>query len=174
MSDRQITRSLEIEPLELCQYMVSLEGALLDERRWDEWLNLLTDDVEYWVPTWVDESDLADDPARQLSHVYYSSRAPLQDRILRIKSRRASACIPLWRSAHQLTNHVLESVSREQIEVRSSMVCHSYDPHTRSQYVLFGSTRHSLKWVGEEWKIARKKVSLFNDTLPPLVDIYML
>ena len=67
-------------PLDVAQRMVALEGMLLDERRWDEWLALLTPDCEFWAPTWVSESELASDPTRQLSHIYYASRAPLEDR----------------------------------------------------------------------------------------------
>ena len=26
------------------------EGGLLDSRRFDEWLNLLADDIHYWMP----------------------------------------------------------------------------------------------------------------------------
>ena len=69
------------ELLETGRDIVALESACLDERRWDEWLALFAADCEYWVPTWVTEERLADDPQSQLSQIYYSSRAGLEDRI---------------------------------------------------------------------------------------------
>lgn len=159
-------------PLEIAAQVLSLEGMLLDEQRWDEWLALLTPDCEFWAPTWVTETQLASDPRRQLSHIYYASRAPLEDRILRITSGRAAAATPLRRSTHHMTNLVIESASAQEIAVRSALSCHSYDPHSKMQYTLFGWCRHQLRHTSEGWRIGRKKVALFNDTMPPSVDIY--
>ena len=64
------------------------EAALLDERRWQEWIALFASDCEYWVPTWLTEETLTRDPQRELSHAYYASRAGLEDRIVRITSGR--------------------------------------------------------------------------------------
>lgn len=174
MSECNTLSQRSVAPLAVAQCMVSLEGMLLDEQRWDEWLALLTPGCEYWAPTWVSESELASDPLRQLSHIYYASRAPLEDRILRITSGRSSATMPLRRSTHQMTNWVIESASDETIQVRSALACHSYDPHSKMQHVLFGWCRHELAWTESGWRIARKKVALFNDTMPPSVDIYSL
>ena len=65
------------ELLEAGRDILALEAACLDEQRWDEWLALFAADCEYWVPTWVTEERLAEDPQSQLSQIYYSSRAGL-------------------------------------------------------------------------------------------------
>ncbi len=160
--------------LQIAQQIISLEAALLDERRWDEWLALLLPDCEYWVPTWLSEAALATDPETQLSHIYYASRAPLVDRIQRIQSARAAAVVPLRRSAHALTNTLLEAWDGEHIDARSVFTCHNYDPRGNTVDVLFGWTRHRLRRTPEGWRIARKKIGLMNDTLPSSVDIYSL
>ena len=63
--------------------LLTREAVYLDERRWDEWLALYTEDCEYWVPTWVSEEELASDPQTELSHIYYANRRGLEDRIAR-------------------------------------------------------------------------------------------
>jgi len=162
------------EALAIASELIAYEAALLDERRWDEWLALLVPDCEYWVPTWIAEDELASDPRRHLSHIYYASRAPLEDRIARIRSGRAAAVVPLRRSAHVMANILVESCAPERIETRSSMTCHNFDPHGETVDVLFGWTRHSLLLTESGWRIARKKTVLLNDTMPSSVDVYSL
>lgn len=38
------------------------QGRLLDERRWQDWLALFTEDCQYWVPAWVSEQRQTEDP----------------------------------------------------------------------------------------------------------------
>lgn len=151
---------------------MSLEAALLDERRWQEWLALYIEDCEFWVPTWVEEDRLASDPESQISLIYCRGHAPLEDRIMRITSGRSPASAPLRRTSHNLSSLLVESASDEAIAVRSASTCMSYDPHTAGIDVLFGWTRHSLRSVDGAWRIARKKVVVLNDTLPAVVDFY--
>ncbi|MCL4745422.1 MAG: aromatic-ring-hydroxylating dioxygenase subunit beta [Burkholderiaceae bacterium] len=147
---------------------------MLDERRWHEWLELFTEDCEFWVPTWLDEGQLASNPGSQLSLIYYSSRAPLEDRILRIESGRSPASTPLRRTSHHLSNLLVEAASDSEILVRSASTCMIYDPHTTRIETLSGWTRHTLRLVDGAWRIARKKVVIINDVLPPVVDFYLI
>ena len=47
MTDDRITRALLRQEVEDFLYY---EADLLDERRYDEWLALLAEDVRYWMP----------------------------------------------------------------------------------------------------------------------------
>ena len=38
--------------------LIEREAALIDERRWDEWLALFTPDCEYWMPAWKPDDTL--------------------------------------------------------------------------------------------------------------------
>ena len=67
------------------------ESVYLDEQRWDEWLALYIADCEYWVPSWKNEETLTSNPQAELSHIYYATRAGLEDRVVRIRSRRSPA-----------------------------------------------------------------------------------
>ena len=95
--------------LEAGREVLALEAAHLDEQRWDDWLALFAPDCEYWVPTWVNEDTLASDHQSQLSQIYYSSRAGLEDRIARIRTGKSPASTPLRRTTHMTSNVVLLS-----------------------------------------------------------------
>ena len=34
------------------------EARLLDDKQWEEWLQLYAPDVEYWMPAWDDDGTL--------------------------------------------------------------------------------------------------------------------
>lgn len=150
------------------------EAAYLDERRWDEWLALFAPDCEYWVPTWRTEETLAADPRTELSHIYYASRAGLEDRIVRIRSGKSPASTPLRRTTHVVANVQLLESAGEAMQLRSSWTVHVFDPHHKNSFVLFGYSMHALRRIDAQWRIARKKVVLQNDYLPAMVDVYCL
>ena len=150
------------------------EAASLDERRWDDWLALLTPDCEYWVPAWRTEEELSEDPQKELSHVYYASRAGLEDRILRIRTGRSPASNPLRRTTHMVSNIELIEGTNDAMEVRSSWLCQVFDPHHKTAHALFGHARYGLQFGAGGWLIRRKKTVLQNDYLPSMVDVYCL
>ena len=74
------------------------EALFLDTQRWDEWLDLYTSDCEYWVPAWKSAHQVTEDPKREISLIYYASRAGLEDRVWRVRSGRSVAAVKkqLW------------------------------------------------------------------------------
>jgi 3-phenylpropionate/cinnamic acid dioxygenase small subunit len=166
--------SITADPLAVGAQVLYREAASLDERRWDDWLALFAPDCEYWVPTWRTEEVLAVDPKTELSHIYYASRAGLEDRIVRIRSGKSSASTPLRRTTHLVGNVERLSGADDAMQMRSSWTVHVFDPHHKNAYTLFGYSLHALRRIDGHWRIAKKKVVLQNDYLPAMVDIYCL
>jgi 3-phenylpropionate/cinnamic acid dioxygenase small subunit len=160
--------------LEAATDLLHREAAALDEQRWDDWLALYLPDCEYWVPTWRTEDALTEDPQRELSHIYYASRAGLEDRIVRIRSRRSPASMPLRRTAHLVSNILVLDAQPETIDARATWTTHVFDPHRKTQYVLFGWARYALAHAEGAWRIRRKRTILQSDYLPAMVDVYCL
>ncbi|MEI6302169.1 MAG: aromatic-ring-hydroxylating dioxygenase subunit beta [Betaproteobacteria bacterium] len=161
--------------LEAGREVLALEAAALDEQRWDDWLALFAPDCEYWVPTWVSEDTLASDHQSQLSQIYYSSRAGLEDRIARIRTGKSPASTPLRRTTHMTSNVVLlPGAAGGGMALRSSWTCHVFDPNSKKTYVLFGHANHELRFTEAKWLIARKKTVVQNDYLPTMVDVYCI
>ena len=80
------------------------QGRLLDERRWQDWLDLFTEDCEYWVPAWLSEQRQTEDPDTQVSLIYYDLRSRLADRVWRVQSGTSVASDPMPRTCHAITN----------------------------------------------------------------------
>lgn len=154
--------------------LLAREAACLDERRWDDWLALFAPDCEYWVPTWRDEETLTDDPQKELSHIYYNSRAGLEDRVARLRTGKAPSAMPLRRTTHLVANILLLDAADAAMRLRSSWQCHIYDPHRKHTDLLFGHSVYELKAQATGWIIARRKTVLQNDLLPAMVDFYCL
>ena len=73
------------------------EARLLDERRFEEWLALFSDDCNYWVPI------LDADPNTEPS-IIYDDRARLEERVYRLLHTPAYAQDPPSRTQHNVTN----------------------------------------------------------------------
>jgi 3-phenylpropionate/cinnamic acid dioxygenase small subunit len=155
--------------------LLSREAMYLDEKRWDEWLALYAVDCEYWVPTWTAEGNLTTSPQTELSLMYYAARGGLEDRIVRIRSGRSPAALPLPRTTHMVGNILpLEPPQPARITLRSSWTCHAFFPLMNATHTFFGRAEYTLALRGETWLIAKKKTILENDRIPFPIDIYCL
>lgn len=155
--------------------LLQREAACLDEQRWDDWLALYCEDCEYWVPTWKDDEALGSDPQTEISHIYYSTRAGLEDRVLRLRSGKSPASLPLPRTAHMLGAILpVERPDAVRMRLRASWATHVYFPRSGSSHAFFGRSEHELALRDGAWRIRRKKVVLANDYIPAMFDVYCL
>jgi 3-phenylpropionate/cinnamic acid dioxygenase small subunit len=151
------------------------EAAYLDERRWDDWIALFVPDCEFWVPTWKAEGTLTADPRTELSLMYFANRGGLEDRIVRIRSGRSPAALPLPRTTHIVGNILaLEAPQPRRMRLRSSWVCHAYFPLMNATHAFFGRAEYELALHQGHWQIAKKKTILENDRIPMPIDVYCL
>ena len=155
--------------------MLFREALYLDTQRWDEWLSLYAEDAHFWMPAWVDEHRLSASPDSELSLMYCTARAGLEDRVWRIRSGLSVASTPLPRTAHAVTSCVVGATELDNaaaLQVESSWTCHVHNLKHRSEHVFFGRYEHVLRQQADVWVIARKKVILMNDTIPTMLDFY--
>lgn len=158
----------------VAERLLFLEARYLDDKEWDAWAALYADDAEYWAPAWLDEYDTTSDPATQISFIYHTSRAQLEERIRRIELRKSITALPLPRTLHQVSNVAVSQDTDGALQVASAWTAHVYDPRTYRQHLLFGSYTHVLRGSGEDWRIARKKVVIMNDRIPTVIDFYSI
>ena len=161
------------DPRHTAQTVLFQEAALLDAQRWHEWLDLFTTDCEYWMPAWKAEHELTADPRREVSLIYYASRAGLEERVWRVESARAPSAIPLPRTQHNVSNIVAKAADTGRIQVQSNWVVNQYNLKTKVAAQLFGRYEHELVQRDGQWKIFRKKTILLNE-LPAVLDFYCL
>lgn len=148
------------------------EAAAIDEQRWDDWIALYLPEAEFWVPTWATEETLTTNPKRELSHLYYATRAGLEDRVWRIRGGRSPASVPMPRTTHIVDNVLVEQYSpRERMQVKSHFVAHTFSNRSKGQTVRFGRYIHDFEWR-EAWLIRKKTVIINNDYVETMLDIY--
>ncbi|MDR7286275.1 benzoate/toluate 1,2-dioxygenase beta subunit [Pseudomonas corrugata] len=148
------------------------EARYLDDKQWDEWLELYAVDASFWMPSWDDSDELTEDPQREISLIWYGNRTGLEDRIFRIKTERSSASIPDTRTSHNLSNIELLEQADGLCKVRFNWHTLSFRYKTVDSY--FGSSFYTLDVRGENPLIKAKKVILKNDYVRQVIDVYHL
>jgi len=152
--------------------LVHREARYLDERRWDEWLALFVEDCEYWMPAWKADGTPTINPQAELSHIYYASRAGLEDRIVRIRSGKSAASTPMPRTAHILGSVLPAESSADRLKLDSTWVSHVFFPRSGESHAFFGRSEHELVLREGDWRIAKKRILLQNDYIPTMLDVY--
>lgn len=150
--------------------LLNREAMLLDERRWEEWLALWTEDCVLWMPAWANEHETTDEPDSQLNLLYLTPRSRIEDRVFRIESGDSYATVPMDRTVHLVSNVMVTGESGVDVRARAHWIVHSYGLHggiTRG-----GRYEYLLRMTGGGLRIAKKKVILIDDKLVGAVDIY--
>jgi benzoate/toluate 1,2-dioxygenase beta subunit len=133
------------------------ETTLLDDRRFEEWRDLYTEDSYYWVPLKPEHTD----PDAQAA-LFYDDRRMMQTRIDRLRHPNIHAQTPPHRTCHMVGNVTVTEVhaAAGECSVRSTMLMTDY--RVRVQRVWSGHVRHRLRWTGEGFRIVSKRVDLIN------------
>jgi 3-phenylpropionate/cinnamic acid dioxygenase small subunit len=162
------------DPLSIAGELIAREAHCLDRRLWDEWLGLYADDAVFWAPTWKSEDCLTDDPARELSLIYYDSRRGLEERVARIRSGHSVASTPLPRTVHIVSGILASRPSDAQITAAASWTVNLFHPRNNRCSLFFGLYDYVLVRESDAWKVGRKKVTLMNDYIPTSLDVYCI
>ena len=149
------------------------EAELLDERNFEEWLELLTDDIRYWMPMRrnVKANELDREFTREGQDVNWfdEGKETLERRVRQILTGVHWAEEPLSRICHFVTNVQLlraEPSITDPIEV--SVKCRFLIYRNRVQTetdFLIGKREDTLRKVNGEWKISQRKIILDQNVL---------
>lgn len=134
------------------------EANLLDSRKFEDWLELLTDDIVYRMPMRVtrenkDGSDIVEDMA-----YFEETKKSLTTRVNRLRTTSAWAEDPAPRTRHLVTNVVIEEGSEEHLQVRSSFLFLRSRASDAAVELLFGERMDVLRKVNNQWKIASRRI----------------
>ena len=134
------------------------EAHLLDECRFEEWLDLFEPDAYYWMPVSTAET------ARKRTPSYIDDNRPeLELRIRRLLEPNAHTETPRPSACRVISNVVIEDADAH--VVRSKLVMHEFRRRDfgRDDYRLFcGTVRHGLLPAGDSFRIRWKRVDLFD------------
>jgi len=149
------------------------EADLLDERRYDEWLRLLADDVRYWMP--MRRNVKVDDREREFTREgldiswFDEGKETLTRRVRQIQTGIHWAEEPVSRISHLLSNIQLVEVSPsaavpEEVSVRCRFLVYRNRVETETD-ILVGKREDRLRRAGPAWQIARRKILLDQNVL---------
>lgn len=137
------------------------EAALLDEWRLDEWLELLTDDATYEVPS----TDTPDgDPTNTLSLIA-DDIARIRSRVAQLLGKSAWAENPPSRTRRLLSNVRIRQIEGEAIDVTANFVVYRLRFEHMDTYV--GRYEYTLVQRHGRLKIHRRKAILDLEALRP-------
>lgn len=146
------------------------EAWCLDNKRWDDWLSLYTEDAVYWAPAMDGDEGWTDDPENDVS-LMYMDKAGLEARIFRIESHDSYATDPLPHTAHLVTNVLVHGEGDGMIQVSATWMVHAY-ARVRGGSVRGGLYEYDLRETADGLRIAAKKVFIHDDRIVGPIDIY--
>ena len=149
------------------------EANLLDDRRYEEWLDLLADDVRYWVPMRrnVKFGELEREFTREGQDINWfdEGKTTLTQRVRQILTGVHWAEEPLSRLSHLVTNVEITEVTpgaadAEEVSLRCRFIIYRNRVATETD-ILVGRREDRLRRVDGEWRIAQRQVFLDQNVL---------
>jgi len=152
--------------LELMQFYIR-EAWLLDERKFQEWLGLFTQDVLYFMPRRKNvprrESHREVTPLGDLALIEDDMRY-LEMRVARLETGMAWAEDPPSRTRHLVGNLVAEPLDSGDVLAKTAFLV--YRSHLETdQQLLAGSREDVLRPVDGAWKVAKRTIVLDANVL---------
>ena len=169
-TSQRLARVLLKEEIEEFLYQ---EAELLDERRYEEWLSLLTDDVRYFMPmrrnVKFGELDREFTREGQDISVFDEGKDTLTRRVNQILTGIHWAEEPLSRICHMVSNvQILQATptasDAEEVRVKSRFLVYRNRVQTETDF-LVGKREDLLRKVGAQWNIAQRKIILDQNVL---------
>lgn len=157
-------RSLEDALLqyELEQFLY-YEAQLLDERRFEEWLELLADDLEYWMP--VRSTRAAGDEVHEFSKpgevaFFDDDKDSMRQRVAKLRTGFAWSEDPPSRTRHLLGNvRILEKRSESDVTLGVNFVIYR-SRLARDEDLWVGRREDALRKDADRWTIVKRHVFL--------------
>ena len=151
------------------------EAALLDDNRFSDWLDLLADDLDYWMPTRTNRlrrQQALSIAGRGDAAYYDETNDSLAWRIRRFDSGMAWAEDPPSRTRHLVTNVVANHADPDEhpgftaddLLVRSAFLVYR-NRLEREQNIFAGQRTDILRRDGEHLRVARRTILLDQNIL---------
>jgi len=144
------------------------EADLLDERRYEEWLDLFTEDTHYWMP--LRRNVPRDEPEREFTRPgvdanwFDEGKDTLTRRVKQILTGIHWAEEPPSRMCHIVSNVQIVRATLDEVEARSRFIVYRNRVQTETDF-LVGKREDLLRRMDGGLKIARRKIVLDQNVL---------
>lgn len=133
------------------------EARLIDEGRFDEWLDLWAPDSHYWVPL-----DYAQTDPKLVTSLLYEDAFLRKLRVERLKGERTFSQKPKSRCLHVLNRPDVDQADPSAGPMITVTRMHYVETRLDDQFLLAATARHELALVDGALKIQLKRVDLLN------------
>ena len=137
------------------QSFLTAEARLIDEGRFNDWLDLFTGDCLYWVPV----TPGGGDPRTEVSHAFDDHRR-LTDRVYWLRTGLAYSQLPASRTRRLITGVETTDLDADTRVIRSNFVIHEFRAGVAKTYI--GWYGHVLRRSEEGWRIRLKTANLID------------
>jgi 3-phenylpropionate/cinnamic acid dioxygenase small subunit len=151
------------------EQLVYDEARLIDEKRFDEWYELFTDDAYYWVPAVHGQKS----PLTENS-LAYEDKLLLQLRLVRQTSPLAYSQKPASRSLHVLQEPEIEKRddAKGEFLTRTPFMYTETKGDESQRYAA--TAWHTLVWQDNRLRIRLKRVDILNcDAALPSIQLFL-
>lgn len=137
------------------------EARLLDEMRYEEWLEMYAEDGHYWMPAEWRQTD----PRLQAS-LMYEDHLLLRVRVERLTGARTFSQKPRSRCQHLLQAPQIDEINDAENRYRTWTSFHYVETRGDERELYAGWASHEFKLVDGALRIKLKRVDLINFDAP--------
>jgi len=137
------------------------QAEALDEKRWQAFIDLFTDDGMYWMPpaphytTW-----------EGMPSIFIEDRDLMTVRMKRVQHPHAWSQHPDWGTNHVVSNVIIEKVDPKAGEVHVRSRFHMMELRRDDLRHFAGTYRHRLKLTDDGFRIKLQRVDMVNSQAP--------
>jgi 3-phenylpropionate/cinnamic acid dioxygenase small subunit len=160
-------RAVDAQTRQEIEDFLYYEAELLDERRFEEWVELFAEDARYEMPIRVTREKRAGWELAPNGKIFDDSKATLNIRVQRLGTEYAWAEDPPSRTRHYVSNVRVRPAERDdEYNVRCNLLVYRSRGES-PQYDLLSADRQDLlrRTPGGGWTIARRLIALDQSTV---------
>lgn len=131
------------------------QAALLDDKKWQDWIELFAEDGVYWMPPEPSHTTWDGMPA-----IFAEDRNLMTVRMNRVLHPDAWSQRPLWGTNHVVSNVVIEDAKNGEVRVRSRF--HMMELRRDDVRHFAGQYTHHLKRTRDGLRIKLQRVDMTN------------
>ena len=145
------------------------EAELLDERRFDEWLDLIAEDIHYYMPmrrnVRFGEQERENTSDESEISWFDEGKVTLTGRVKQINTGLHWAEEPLSRVCHVVSNVQVLDVRGDEVTVKSRFIVYRNRLQDETDFFV-GKREDILRRAADTgWKVARRKITLDQNVL---------
>lgn len=151
----------DVELVREIEQFLYYEAQLLDDRDFETWLGLLSEDIRYWMPTRFNQGrrqkrDASD--GSELAH-FDDDRPTLEQRVRRLRTAFAWAEQPPTRTRRIIGNIRVAPTDTDRLAVRSNFICYANRLESET-HIWAGERSDVLRRGGDGWLICDRTIRL--------------